>query len=141
MTATPFPLNSFKVVGAVIHNFIVKLCYLFLERNLLEQAFVLMPIIIVYMVGAAAFVLCAHLAIGRNGLVIRGLDVGVIVERSLGPFIGLSGLAIMGYAVLSKSFLGSGIFGHLLLSNWKLGLAGFAFGYSCVFASYLLEQP
>ena len=93
------------------------------------------------MVGAAAFVLCAHLAIGRNGLLIRGFDVGVIVERAMGSCVGLSGLAIMGYAVLSKSFLGPGIFGHLLLSNWKLGLAGLAFGYLCVFASYLLEQP
>ena len=99
----------------------------------------MVPFFIICLSGITVFTLSAHLAIGRNGLLIRHFDLGVFIEKSMGATIALLGLAIISYAILTKSSLGLGYMGHVLLLSWKFAIAGFCFGYLAILISYILE--
>ena len=106
----------------------------------LEQGRSMIPQFLILLAGVSVFTLALHISLAEDGLLIRGFDIGLWIERAMVGFIAFSCLAIMSYALISRSFLGPSFFGRILLLNWQWAIAGFMLGCLINFISSAFDN-
>jgi len=109
---------------------------MFLGRSVLSMPFTAMALAAIAVAAACGFILWRPLAMGPDGVNLKG----ALTAGAVSPLLGMICLDALGILLLSPAGSGGGLSSSVLLAFWPVGIAGVLAGIAAGYATATLVR-